>query len=72
MTGIFINTKTNKKNNSDKTITELYEFYEKYVLYPSPKVIISFSNYFQFMYRQSHNEESDPKNTFAFYNQNNG
>tara|TARA_R110002167_G_scaffold262694_1_gene469382 strand:+ start:325 stop:801 length:477 start_codon:yes stop_codon:yes gene_type:complete len=61
MIGIFANTKANKKNNPDKMLTDLYEFYKKYVLYASPKVIIAFSDYFQFMYHQNENEETDSK-----------
>ncbi|MFV9482260.1 hypothetical protein ACNI3T_00405 [Christiangramia sp. ASW11-125] len=55
--GIFANTKANKKNNNDKLLTDLFEFYKKYVLYASPKVIIAFSDYFQFMYRQNDGEQ---------------
>ena len=61
MIGIFANTKANKKNNPDKMLTDLYEFYKKYVLYASPKVIIAFSDYFQFMYHQNENDETDSK-----------
>lgn len=61
MIGIFANTKANKKNNPDKMLSDLYEFYKKYVLYASPKVIISFSDYFQFMYHQNENEETDSR-----------
>ncbi|WP_430907513.1 hypothetical protein [Maribacter sp. 2-571] len=61
MIGIFANTKANKKNNPDKMLADLYEFYKKYVLYASPKVIIAFSDYFQFMYHQNENEETDSR-----------
>ncbi|SIS46356.1 hypothetical protein SAMN05421766_1022 [Zobellia uliginosa] len=66
MIGIFANTKVNKKNNPDKMLTELYEFYKKYVLYASPKVIIAFSDYFQFMYNQNENEELDSRTHLLF------
>lgn len=59
--GIFANTKANKSNNPNKMLTDLYEFYKKYVLYASPKVIIAFSDYFQFMYHQDENEEVDSR-----------
>ena len=59
--GIFANTKSNEKNNPDKMLTDLFEFYKKYVLYASPKVIIAFSDYFQFMYRQNDGEPTDSK-----------
>ncbi|WP_245967245.1 hypothetical protein [Ulvibacterium marinum] len=42
-------------------LTDLYEFYKKYVLYASPKVIIAFSDYFQFMYQQNEDEKTDSK-----------
>ncbi|MDO6811249.1 hypothetical protein Q4603_21715 [Zobellia galactanivorans] len=66
MIGIFANTKANKKNNPDKMLTELYEFYKKYVLYASPKVIIAFSDYFQFMYNQNEDEELDSRTHLLF------
>ncbi|RSC93250.1 hypothetical protein [Tenacibaculum singaporense] len=59
--GIFANTKANKKNHPNKMLTDLYEFYKKYVLYASPKVIIAFSDYFQFLYNQNEDEETDSK-----------
>ena len=52
MIGVFAGTKTNKKSSSDKLVTELYEFYKKYVLYASPGVIKAFSEYFQLIYHQ--------------------
>jgi len=66
MIGIFANTKANKKNSPDKMLTELYEFYKKYVLYASPKIIIAFSDYFQFMYNQNENEELDSRTHLLF------
>lgn len=61
MIGLFASTKTNTKNSSDKMLTDLFEFYKKYVLYASPKVIKAYSNYFQFLYRQNDNDENDSK-----------
>ncbi len=52
---IFKGTKTN--HNQDKQfVSKLYDFYKKYVLYASPEVINSFSDYFQYLY--SSNEEN--------------
>ena len=42
--GIFANSKINKKNNQNKLLNDLFEFYKKYVLYASPSVIKAFSN----------------------------
>ena len=61
MIGIFENTKTNKKNSQDKLVTELYEFYKKYVFYASPDVIKTFSDYFQLIYHQDTDEGFDTK-----------
>lgn len=52
MIGVFANSKTNKKNNQENVVIELYEFYKKYVLYASPDVIKAFSDYFQLIYHQ--------------------
>jgi len=49
----------NEKRIQDKTITELFEFYKKYILYASPKVINRFSDYFQFLYSQKENRDSE-------------
>lgn len=61
MIGLFASTKTNNKNSSDKMLTDLFEFYKKYVLYASPKVIKAYSDYFQYLYRQNDNDENDSK-----------
>lgn len=43
------------KSNDSKFVEELYEFYKKYILYASPKVINSFSDYFQYLYESNKN-----------------
>ncbi len=61
--GIWSDSKSGKKSNSNLT-EKLYEFYKKYVLYASPGVIITFSDYFQFLYdaNRAENAEIDTKN----------
>lgn len=59
--GLFADSKINKSTKQNRLLTDLYEFYKKYVLYASPKVIIAFSDYFQFLYSQNDNEETDSK-----------
>lgn len=49
---LFANTKTGKKMREDEWMKKLFEFYKKYILYASPGVINSFSDYFQYLYRQ--------------------
>jgi len=66
MIGLFANSKTNKKSSTDKMLTDLYEFYKKYVLYASPAVIKAYSDYFQYMYKQNDNEETDSKKHLQF------
>jgi hypothetical protein len=66
MIGLFANSKTNKKSSTDKMLTDLYEFYKKYVLYASPAVIKAYSDYFQYMYKQDDNEETDSKKHLQF------
>jgi len=66
MIGLFANSKSNKKSSTDKMLTDLYEFYKKYVLYASPAVIKAYSDYFQYMYKQNDNEETDSKKHLQF------
>ncbi|HET8886062.1 MAG TPA: hypothetical protein VFM70_06890 [Salinimicrobium sp.] len=61
MIGLFADTKTSKGKSTDKLVKELYEFYKKYVLYASPRVIKAFSDYFQLMYHQDENNKIDTK-----------
>jgi hypothetical protein len=42
-------------------IADLYTFYKKYVLYASPSVIKSLSDYFQFLYKQKDVENFNGK-----------
>lgn len=56
-------TKTNKKKSNTNMLTEIYEFYKKYVLYASPNVIKAFSDYFQFIYNVDENEPNYAKNS---------
>ena len=64
MIGIFADSKTNK-GNTDKMVKELYEFYKKYVLYASPRVIKAFSDYFQLIYHQDTNADFDTKKNLS-------
>ncbi|NIR70885.1 hypothetical protein GWN28_28790, partial [candidate division KSB1 bacterium] len=41
----------------DKLISELYDFYKKYILYASPAVINRFWDYFQYLYKQESGSE---------------
>lgn len=66
MIGLFANSKKNQKNSTDKMLKYLYEFYKKYVMYASPKVIKAYSDYFQYMYKQNDGEESDLKKHLQF------
>ena len=66
MIGLFANSKTNKRSSTDKMLTDLYEFYKKYVLYASPAVIKAYSDYFQYMFKQNDNEETDSKKHLQF------
>ncbi|WP_224996914.1 hypothetical protein [Cesiribacter sp. SM1] len=47
---VFSGTKTGKQNKDIQLIQKLFVFYKKYVLYASPEVINSFSDYFQYLY----------------------
>ena len=58
---IFSNSKLNKKNNNTSMLSELYQFYKKYVLFASPNVIKAFSDYFQYVYNQNDSEDNDSK-----------
>ena len=53
---LFSNTKTGKKQPDNKFVNDLYSFYKKYILYASPGVINSFSNYFQYLYTINNDE----------------
>lgn len=48
--------KTTKGNDVNKSLKQLHEFYKKNVLFASPKVVISFSNYMQYLYAQGDNK----------------
>ncbi len=47
---IFSEAKTEIKQPDEEIVKKLYEFYKKYILYASPGVINSFSDYFQYLY----------------------
>ena len=47
---IFSGVKTGKNQPDTKILNKLYEFYKKYILFASPEVINSFSDYFQYLY----------------------
>jgi len=49
---IFADIKSNKGNDVNKSLKQLHEFYKKNVLFASPSVVISFSNYMQYIYTQ--------------------
>ena len=61
MIGFFDHTKVKRKDSDSKMISELFDFYKKYVLYASPSVIKSFSDYFQFLYKNNGKENFDSK-----------
>ena len=44
--------------NQAQLLKKLYEFYKKYVVYASPKVINSFGDYFQYMYKNPDSTET--------------
>ena len=54
---LFSASKTGKSLPDRLTLNKLYEFYKKYVLYASPGVINSFSDYFQYLYLTNNNDE---------------
>lgn len=58
---LFGNSKVGKKRSTANMLSELFEFYKKYVLYASPNVIKAFSDYFQFIYNQNDPENTDTK-----------
>jgi hypothetical protein len=65
MIDILKSVKENKKSDSTQLLSELYDFYKKYILYASPKVINEFSNYFQYLYLiNAKPQESDHKMHF--------
>ncbi|CAN5247700.1 hypothetical protein BH23BAC1_BH23BAC1_50370 [soil metagenome] len=47
---IFKGTKSGKHKENVQNMNRLYDFYKKYILYASPEVIISYSDYFQYLY----------------------
>lgn len=47
---ILNNVKVGEATNDHQLIDKLFSFYKKYILYASPKVINSFSDYFQYLY----------------------
>lgn len=49
---LLADSKTPKGNDVNKSLKQLHEFYKKNVLFASPNVIISFSNYMQYLYAQ--------------------
>lgn len=58
-------TKTGKSIEDLDLISELFNFYKKYILYASPEVINSFSDYFQYLYSiERDNEPLDAKVQF--------
>ncbi len=48
---ILRNTKSNSKLNESDILNTLFNFYKKYVLYASPEVINTYSDYFQYLYK---------------------
>lgn len=56
---IFANTRSGKHQPENQLIRELYSFYKKYVLYASPEVIITYADYFQFLYTQESSDNKD-------------
>ncbi|MES2578369.1 MAG: hypothetical protein V4589_12215 [Bacteroidota bacterium] len=63
---IFSGDKTKKKKSNVNMLTELFEFYKKYVLYASPNVIKAFSDYFQFIYKQEETIDTDSKKSLEY------
>lgn len=59
---LFSQTKTGKKPPDNKFVNDLYAFYKKYILYASPGVINSFSDYFQYLY--SINDKKEEKDNY--------
>lgn len=64
---LFSKNKISQKKKEDNLLSELFEFYKKYVLYASPNVIKAFSDYFQFIYSQNDFEnDKDSKKSLEF------
>lgn len=64
---LFSKNKIIQKKKEDNLLSELFEFYKKYVLYASPNVIKAFSDYFQFIYSQNDFEnDKDSKKSLEF------
>jgi len=66
MIGFFDHSKLKRKNSENQMISELFNFYKKYVLYASPAVIKAFSDYFQFLYKHKTDENFDTKKNLNF------
>ena len=63
---LFSGTKTGTQNKNVDLLKKLYGFYKKYILYASPEVINSFSDYFQYLYASTgETERLDHKIHFA-------
>ena len=50
---LFSGIKAGNDIEDSKTLTQLYEFYKKYILYASPEVILDFSDFFQIIYKEN-------------------
>lgn len=62
---IFSKSKTSKTFSQDTTLIKLFEFQKKFMLYASPKVIISFSDHMQYLYKiESKKIEGNPTKQF--------
>lgn len=53
MIDLFAGAKVGKQTDNQKLLTELYDFYKKYILYASPEVINSLANFFQYLYSEN-------------------
>lgn len=53
--------KTGKPSTEPDLINKLHNFYKKYILYASPKVIKSFSDFFQYQYSLDEQNKPDTK-----------
>lgn len=53
---ILRNTKTGEQQNESEILDTLFNFYKKYVLYASPQVINTYSDYFQYLYKINEEE----------------
>lgn len=56
--------KSGKKQPDVQLLSKLYEFYKKYVLYASPNVINTFSDYFQYIYFSNDESNAIDHNTY--------